>query len=445
MNDQSSLTVWKKQELSPAIPSTTKPSEVLAFSQQLSTRDQRQVLAGFESGSYEMATNFVWIKAMAALKRELSTVGMKFLGEMLGRPYFNEDSDPVSSISDGEAIRLAEDLGVVSSTEAMRLRRSLELVVHFGGLDSHTAEQENVEMTGEEALLTLRTCIKNILGKERITVSKEFGDFRIALESQTLEESDTQIQSLVSSPYFFRKLAIDILCTVAKTGKGANLEHTLANLNTLLPLLWDDLRETERWQVGKAYAEVHTAGLSTATGGLRKALLKVKGFDFVPENLRSNTFIEAAEKVFRAHEAMNNFYNEEPPMMELNKLGTIIPTPALHTCVSAALVVRLGNGYGISYTARPHAEELLNRLTAERWEHYLNHGLPTDLRILGKIEYGKSANEFCSVASEYEFSKKNIKFVEIRRLIDAATSKDQDKVSKEAKRLRDLYYKGASK
>ncbi len=140
----------------------------------------------------------------------------------------------------------------------------------------------------------------------------------------------------------------------------------MANINLILPLVWDGLRDTEKWQVGRIYAEVHSEGKTTSMGGLRKALLKVEGFDFVPESLRLTTFIEAAEKVIKAHEGFDNFYLEESPMKMLKSLGTVIPTPSFPICASAILAVHLGNMYGSSWNASPIARDMLDKFTPDR-------------------------------------------------------------------------------
>lgn len=73
------------------------------------------IVNAIENESYEMVATFVWTKAAAVLKKQVATLGMEFVGEMLGRPDLNEDSDPATSIADNEAISLAEDLGMISS------------------------------------------------------------------------------------------------------------------------------------------------------------------------------------------------------------------------------------------------------------------------------------------------------------------------------------------
>src|SRR5208283_1622656 len=110
---------------------------------------------------------------------------------------------------------------------------------------------------------------------------------------------------------------------------------------------------------GQAYAEVNSDGNRPAATGLKKALVAVHGFDFVPESLRSSTFTETASRVLNAHFAYNNFFNEEEPMSNLAGLGTTIPRPAFGKCMEATLAVWLGNRWGVSWGARPWAETVL--------------------------------------------------------------------------------------
>ena len=60
-----------------------------------------------------------------------------------------------------------------------------------------------------------------------------------------------------------------------------------------IPTLWGRLRGPERYQVGRVYAEMTAAGQRIAAAALKRALLEVHGFDFVPETLRSDTFSRA--------------------------------------------------------------------------------------------------------------------------------------------------------
>ena len=110
--------------------------------------------------------------------------------------------------------------------------------------------------------------------------------------------------------------------------KGVVLDHAVNNMKVLLPLIWERLTKEDRWKIGRLYRDVATDGMVTAAAGVKSALSLVRGFDYVPEDLRSNTFIAHAQKVIDTHFSMYNFYNEPKAVRELAQLGEIIPEPA---------------------------------------------------------------------------------------------------------------------
>jgi len=321
------IVLWQP-ESGELIPFTARSAAAITeYAAQLGVRDKQQIVSAFRSGHFEMAVTYLWGKTVTALKKELSTVGVSLLGEMLGRTGVDEDDDVEDMLTTKDAIRLAEELGIVSSTDAMRLRHTYELITHFSQLEMEESDAEKIDES--EAISSLKSCIKGVLGRPKVEVARKFIEFREALEGETLEESDHHVEMLKGSPYFFNKLTINVLMNAAKKNTGAQLEHALANINVLIPAIWGDLRDTEKWQIGHTYAEAYADGKISTVSGLKSALVKVRGFDFVPENLRSDTFVKAAEAIIRAHDEPNNFYNEPAPVRNLAKLGTTIPAPAL--------------------------------------------------------------------------------------------------------------------
>lgn len=419
-----------------AIPTSSTPTEIVEFAKpQLSKRDMKSIVQAFENESYEMAATFVWTKASIVLKRQVASLGMDFVGEMLGRPDLDEDSDPATSLADNEAISLAEDLGIITGTQGLRLKHALELVVHFTRLEQPDAEEERMEV--EEATMLLKTCIASILGKPSFEAAVRFADFRRALADRTLKSSDTDVLAILGSPYFFIRTTLSVLLSLVKSGKGAALEHAVGNLTLLLPMLWPKLREPEKWQVGQAYAEVNSEGNRVASAGLKNALLKVHGFDFVPESLRSHTFTEAAARVLATHFAFNNFVNEELPMAALANLGTAIPRPAFGKCMEATLAVWLGNRWGYSFAAQPSATRVLNMLRTEQWEYYLNECLRRDRTILDMLASDdKPTARWMELSNKYGFNKLDLRDVPIRRLVQSSAARDLGRVKQYADQLR---------
>ncbi|MFO1519649.1 MAG: hypothetical protein U1F57_08330 [bacterium] len=437
MSKTNEIVLWDQPTQSLVPANLSQPGEIAEFAKQLSAREKTQVVTAYKNGSYEMATSFVWGRAMAALKRELGTLGVTFLAELLGRTDISENDNVLDAITEKEAIKLAEELGIVSRTEAMRLRHSQELVAHFAQRDPGEGDDS---MEVNEAVNVLLSCVKSVLAKPSIQVAKRFADFRKDLEAETFQQGDSRCDTLVASPYFFRRLAIAVLLSGIRSHTGAKLEHCLSNLNLLLPLLWPTTREPERWQVGFTYAQVYADGLQMQTVGLKQALLKVRGFDYVPENLRSQTFTKAAEAIIHAHEGMNNFYHEETPTLNLEKLGTVIPAPAIGPCFTALLCVRLGNSYGTSWSARPIADRLLKKQSAERWSYYLDKILIGETRILEKLMDSKPREQWLTFAADVFPSDIILQDKTIKQLVEASLSKNENRILSATRNLIIAYY-----
>lgn len=437
MSKLNEIILWDDQPASSVPANLSQPTEIAEFAKQLSVREKQQIVLAYKHGSYEMATSFVWGRAMASLKRELGTLGITFLAELLGRVDIREDDSVLDAITEKEAIKLAEELGVVSKTDAIRLRHSQELVSHFAKRDPGEGAEP---MEAMEAGNVLLNCVKSVLAKPSIQVAQRFADFRKDLETATFAPNDSRCDTLAGSPYFFRRLAVAVLLSGIRSHTGAKLEHCLANLNLLLPILWPKIREPERWQVGTTYAQVYADGLQMQTSGLKQALLKVRGFDYVPENLRSQTFIKAAEAIIRAHEGSNNFYNEESPTLALEKLGTVIPPPALGQCITALLCVRLGNYFGTCWAAVPIADRLLKKQGADRWVYYLEKILPGETRILEKLPDSKPQAQWFKLTADVFSHEFEIKDRVVRDLVDASLAKDGTRVESTVQKLVTAYY-----
>lgn len=432
------LRIWggETQEL---VPSSAKsPAEIANYAVQLKPKERLQLVAAFEHEHYEMGLTFLWDRTVAALKSELATVGVALLGEMLGRSDVHEDDDVNDILTTRDAIRLAEELGVITSTDALRLRQTNDLLNHFSRLSDSESEQEEIEES--EARTSLKACVKGVLARPKIEVAKKFVEFRETIESSTLLDGNPQLEMLLSSPYFFKKLTLSILLNAAKTKSGAQLEHSLANINTLIPLLWRDFRETERWQIGHTYAETYSDGKTSSVGALKTALMKVKGFDYVPENLRSDTFVKAAEAVLRAHDGAYNFYNEYSPISSLSNLGSTIPTPAFPACMTAVLSVQLGNKYGYAWNAASVATGILEKVTSERWQYYLNQVLPGDIRILSKLTEDKPLSRWIDIVKNRNLNDLQIKNSTVQRLISASSEGSTIKAATASRKLLELYY-----
>jgi hypothetical protein len=411
------------------VPDTlSDPNQIASHALQLRDRERHQIATNFEAGNYELASAFVWMRTMALLKRQLGALGMEFIGELLQRPDLDEFSDIRTTVSDTEAISLARDLGIITPLQTIRLLQSQAIVAHFAGVENNPAGNPEEVMTREEAISCLRVCVQGVLGHEQVAVAEDFKRFRNKLESETLALDSPEIVKLRSSPYFFIRTAISILLSLFKTSKGAQLEHTARNALLIIPLFWGQLKAPERWQVGQSYAVEFSEGRKESVRGLHAVLLAVAGFDYVPENLRSTTFLQVASNVIAARQGVNNFYNEPGPMRELASLGTSIPGPALAACITATLCVKLGNPYGTSWAAQPPADQIIAGLSKERWVYYFNERFGEDRLILSKLLYEGPLSNWMVLIKGLQIDPTKITSKDTRALIAATNVGDKAKV-----------------
>lgn len=355
---------------------------------------QRKIISAFEINACDMSVSYIWRYTMGALKEKIASLGMKFVGEMLGRNDIDEYSSPDAVLTDYDAITLAEQLGIVNKEGGMELRHAQE------SLSYYLSRECEAELSMVKAAAIISDSIRFVLGQPEITIALEFNKFRSRLQTESLTKDDDQIITLINSQLFYIRTVVNVLLNNIKTTKSATLEISLANLSLILPMIWEKLADKDKWNVGMTYRDVVTDGNDTAAMSMKRTLMKVRGFDFVPESLRSNTFRKAAKSLIDTHFAYNNFYNEPSAVRNLAKLGSIIPGPALDICMDAYLLVCIGSEYGVSVAAVPLAKDELRRIGHENWEHYFEKIMPKDETVLVNLRNADQVNRFSVLLSE---------------------------------------------
>lgn len=99
-------------------------------------------------------------------------------------------------------------------------------------------------------------------------------------------------------------------------------------------------------------------------------------------------------------------------------MGTKIPKPAIKECISATLMVLLGNAYGRSFEAIEPAEDILQKLSQSDWIYYIEQCLPHDEEVLQKISSGGARVErWCNIVKEFVLNPLSIKILKYKSLL----------------------------
>lgn len=388
----------------PASVKTESGIYVVPFTRSTSLTDtqKKQVVLALQGGAYDMASEYVWKKAITKLKETISVLGLDFVASLLQRTDIDPYTPIDSILTDYTTISLAEQLGMINYRSAMKLRQAYELIQYFF---SSNSKESGEELKYTEALSIISDCIEYILNVPDISIDIEFSNLQHRLVTEDIKDNDAQIETLTKSSVFYIRTICTILSTTIKREQGAELEHALNNFIMLLPLIWGKLGKDEKWNVGSLYRDVVTAGNTKAATGVKSALSLVHGFDFVPESLRSNTFINAAKNLVSVHFGYDNFYREPKALRELSRLGSVIPDPALSDCMKAYILVYIGNNYGVSNEAVPLAFAELKKISMQKWAEYMNEYMPNDTEVLYSLLGDLPFSRFLGLINELKMQE----------------------------------------
>lgn len=425
----SNIVLWHNPEEN-IIPKTANITEVMTYNRCLTEKDIGQISIAYSNSAFEMAANFIWEKSMNKLRKFILSFGPEFVLEMMGI----KDMTFLQKIPEKYTIDLSYELGIIPKVGKMKLTQCNEFMSYF--LSTNCEEEMDVDTTN----LIIRSCIEYVLQKDIEFSELEFYSFRDRLKKENFVEADSILKEIKESPYFYKKTIIRTLLNLISDTKGIELDNSFNNLSLIVPLIWDEISVEDRWLVGTAYTDAVNTNDSRKISVLKNLLLKLKGFDYVPENVRSNTFIDAAKNIIAVHNAMNNFYNEPQAVEYLYSLGTVIPRPAVGHCISALLCVKLGNYYSHSFGAQEKADELLRSMSRDKQLYYFEKILPYDELVLNKLKIDRCVERWCGI----EFNA-NIKVLKtsnplITSLIVATDSKDFQAIKNIATKLTSKLY-----
>ncbi|PFG72729.1 hypothetical protein DL97_5854 [Bacillus sp. YF23] len=397
-------------------------NKVVEYNKRLYPREVQTIVKAFDNELYDMAIEYTWTRTFNILRERVMSFGKDFVLEMLGRT----DEDTLDSLSEVETVRLAADLGIINETAKMRFMHVIELIQHYSSRKAPEGEAINTL----DALNNVGICVQYVLGFEEDGFMIEYSSFRDRLKTERIPTEDSVVETLKLAPYFYKRTTLRTLLNLIKRTKGGEQENVFANMSTIVPVVWEDLMSDDRYPLGFSYAEAINEGDQKLVSAFKSVLLKVQGFDYVPEDLRSRSFIAVAKNLLDVHYGIDNFYKEPAAAKSLMSMGTTIPKPAIGAVLSATLACKIGNSYGVSNLAQASLDKILGTLSKEQWEHYFNTVFPADETIIDKLMYSndKMQKEWTKVIEVYSLDQLNFKNTKIGNLVVASRNSKYKRV-----------------
>ena len=398
----------------------------------LNAREQEAIVLNFQNGFYDVMSEFVWNRTISVLRDRLMLYGESFIGDMLGY------DGPISSdrISETEIIELNYELGYFGFIQKKELLHNAEQINIYSSRQNQLSEQFN--FTKNQAMALVETCVKSVLTDMRETDAVELSDVRKKLRTEILSATSVFVSNLKQSGYFIKRTILRSLINMTKIDKEEEKQIVYQNTTLIVPAIWNDLSENDKYSFGMLYAEVSNTESLEYINILKTVLLNVQGFDYVPENLKSRSFINAAKNLLSVHYKEFNFYNEPLAAKMLAHMGSGIPDPALTECLNATIICITGNGFGYSRDAQIYLESILDSLTTKKWEKYLkelelNSTLLFQLGFVGN-DY-RIAQRWSSIVSRRSLNNIIIQNKKIVDFMKVSATNDYRNIKNQAQQL----------
>lgn len=421
------MTIWDSPNGVTLPPNQNLTVIINDIAVQLKPQEKQNIVTALNNELFDMSSEYIWNRTISILKEKVLTLGEDFVLEMLDRTI---DED-ISNVSSNEFINLASELGFINTIARDKLLHANDLINYY---QSRTAEES---MSSYDMQTIVIPCIQYVVGLDANDFSFEFNNFREVLKDKQLDTSSELYQTLLISPYFYKRTTVKTLINLMNTSDGGELERVLANMVLIFSGIWEGLISDDRYTIGVTFAEAKNNKQTHLINSLEQVLTSNGGFDYVPEDLRSQAFIKVANKLRDAHYSFDNFYKEPIPAKNLSTMG-IIPRPALSYCISAVLISTLGNFYGVSQNAQPYNNKTLKDISPNRWKYYFTESFLKDKDVLFKLSnYSKTITKWIDFISSNSETFQNLDVVhpDISKLLKYSLDKKASSVQRVAKKL----------
>ena len=219
-------------------------------------------------------------------------------------------------------------------------------------------------ITGLQISAWLETCIVEVLAKEPAAPAFEV---RRLLNSLRMEQlSEDHVPPIAGA---LQQLPEDLSASLLRAILGMYTDPAIGsqvrdNLRMVANSVWEVVSDDARREAGLKQATLTVNGEVKRASLAREFIEIVEGQEFLTESTLATELSTALDSLMTAHQGWHNFHTEPGPARLLNRLvpqSGSVPRAVMEKYVKTVLMCRIGNGYGVSWEAEPHYDELLAR------------------------------------------------------------------------------------
>lgn len=305
------------------------------------------------TGLFDGAMNYAWNAAILQLRQKIRNFGLPVVAQIQQRDF---EEKHLLELQDSQLLELSLKLNIVDEDGYFFLDQCRDVRNNFSAAHPTLGKVNDREFT-----IFLNRCVRYALADSSSPKGVNIGAFISAVKGprfidhqlqiwlQRLSEThDAQRQMLIS-------MAHGIYCDPA-TSETARL-----NSFEICEGLRDRFTSAIRSELINTHAEYVAKGIQDRHAASLQFFEKLGFLSLLNESEQHVVFSRAIERLWNAHNGMNNFYNEPPFAERLLELSqqSAIPETVQDQFVQVVACCRSGNGYGVSNAAVPSYNQII--------------------------------------------------------------------------------------
>lgn len=305
------------------------------------------------TGLFDGAMNYIWNAAILQLRQKIRNFGLAVVAQIQQSDF---EEKHLLELQDSRLLDLCLKLNIVDEDGFFFLDQCREVRNNFSA-----AHPTMGTVNDREFSVFLNRCVRYALADASSPRGVDISAFISAIKGPRFNNNQCQIwvQRLTETHDAQRQILVNMIhgvyCDPA-TAEPARLNAIdLCNdlSGAFTASIKSDLINSHSDYVAKGLVEKHTASLQFFE---RLGLLGL-----LNESEQHVVFSRAIERLWNAHNGMNNFYNEPPfaeRLLEVSQQGAV-PETVQNSFVQTVVCCRIGNGYGVSNAAVHYYDEII--------------------------------------------------------------------------------------
>lgn len=316
-------------------------------------------------GLFDGAINYIWNATIIALRKKVLSFGLSLVAQTLNKKF--EESD-LSEMRDAELLEICYKLELLSEEGYYFLNQNRDIRNNFS-----VAHPNIARIDDRELINFISRCCKYGITEDYSLIGIDVSDFVSSVKTRKLTEEELSywVDKLKITFSAQRQLLIPMLMGIycdPTTNESSRL-----NCLRIASDLGDILDEKTKSIMIDRYNKYFISGEEDKVIAGRLWFERLGLLELLSTAEKHSLVKSACDNLVRIHNEFNNFYNEPPFASRLVEISNSIEIPesVQHEYVYAVVTCFVGNGYGVSNSAVPYYQQMIENFSPKEIQHLL--------------------------------------------------------------------------